>query len=212
MKSTCKELRERAWNALAAGEGRYWYAVLLLLIVTIIAGTLGSFSFGVITLIALPMTYAYTVEILKLDREGKKPQVESLINVYRNNLEKSFLVSFLVVLFVCLWTLLFIIPGIIMAYAYSMSIFIANDNPELSSMDAIKKSRELMNGHKWELFVLDLSFIGWILLACLTGGIGFIFLQPYMDTAHAEFYRELIGETAAKPANVEEKAAEATAE
>lgn len=58
-------------------------------------------------------------------------------------------------------------------------------------MDAIRKSKELMRGHKWDLFVLDLSFIGWILLSMLTGGIGFIFLAPYIDMAHVEFYRQL---------------------
>ncbi len=149
---------------------------------------------GSLAILALPMAFAFSIEILKLSREGKQPEIENLFTIYRDNLQKSFLVPFLVALFVCLWSLLLIIPGLIMAYAYSMAIFISNDNPELSAMDAIKKSREIMKGHKWELFVLDLSFIGWILLACLTMGIGFIFLQPYIDTAHAEFYRELIEE------------------
>lgn len=198
MKSTCKELRDRAWNALSGGEGRYWYAVLLIFIVSCIAGVAGSFSGGVIALLTLPMTFAYAVEILKLDRDGKKPQIESIFTVYRDNFAKSFLVTFLVVLFVSLWSILLVIPGIIMAYAYSMAIYISNDNPELTSMEAIKKSRELMKGHKWDLFVLDLSFIGWIILAIFTFGIGIFFLQPYIDTAHAEFYRELIGESQAK--------------
>ena len=78
-----------------------------------------------------------------------------------------------------------------MAYAYSMAVYVSNDHPELSSMDAIRKSKELMRGHKWDLFVLDLSFIGWILLCLLTCGIGFFFLLPYIEAAHAEFYREL---------------------
>ena len=95
------------------------------------------------------------------------------------------------ILFVSLWMILLIIPGLIMAYAYSMAVYVANDNPELSAMDAIKKSRELMRGHKWDLFVLDLSFIGWILLCCFTCGLGFFFLAPYIEMAHAEFYREL---------------------
>ena len=195
MKSTNQEFRARAWKALEGNGGsNYWYAVLLLVIITAISAALSGATMGSLAILALPMSYAFAVEILKLSREGKQPQIENLFTVYRDNLQKSFLVPFLVALFVFLWSLLLVIPGIIMAYAYSMTIFISNDNPELSAMDAIKKSRELMNGHKMDLFLLDLSFIGWILLACLTMGIGFIFLQPYIDTAHAEFYRELIEE------------------
>ena len=203
MKSTCEEIRGRAWKALE-GNGNYWYAVLLILIIGAISAV-GGMSGGIVTLLALPMSFAYNVEILKLDREGKKPQIENIFYVYRDNLEKSFLVMFLVTLFICLWMLLLIIPGIVMAYAYSMSVYVSHDNPDLSAMDAIKKSRELMNGHKWELFVLDLSFIGWILLCCLTCGVGFLFLQPYIDTAHAEFYRELINEADASETSFDYK-------
>ena len=194
MKPTCQELRDNAWKALEKSGG-YWYAVLLLLIVTAIIAAASGVTGGVLGLLALPMTFAYNVEILKLDREGKVPQIESIFNIYRDNFQKSFLVTFLIELFVLLWALLFIVPGIIMAYAYSMSIYIAHDNPELTAMEAIQKSKEMMRGHKWDLFVLDLSFIGWILLCCLTFGLGFILLQPYIDTAHAEFYRNLIGES-----------------
>lgn len=203
MKPTCQELRDNAWKALEKSGG-YWYAVLLLLIVTAIIAAASGVTGGVLGLLALPMTFAYTVEILKLDREGKVPQIESIFNIYRDNFQKSFLVTFLIELFVILWALLFIIPGVIMAYAYSMSIYIAHDNPELTAMEAIQKSKEMMRGHKWDLFVLDLSFIGWILLCCLTFGLGFILLQPYIDTAHAEFYRNLKGVTNDEPQAVQE--------
>lgn len=191
MKSTCKELRNRAWETL---RGNYWPLFLVYLILYVISGATGSVSFGVLTLLTLPMTYAADIAVLNLSRNRVKPQPECLFNVYRDNLGKAFLVPFLMLLFIYLWTLLFIIPGVIMAYAYSMAVFVANDNPELSAMDAIKKSRELMRGHKWDLFVLDLSFIGWILLSILTCGLGLLFLVPYIEAAHAEFYRELTEE------------------
>lgn len=191
MKSTCKELRQRAWDALSVNQN-YWYAVLLFVVYTAISGALSGASMGFLALLAFPMAFAFNVEILGIAREKKQPQIENLFSIYRDNFGKSFLVVFLVMLFVGLWSLLLVIPGIIMAYAYSMSVYISNDNPELQAMDCIKKSRELMNGHKWDLFVLDLSFIGWILLACLTFGFGFLFLQPYIETAHAEFYKELV--------------------
>ena len=188
MKSTCKELRDRAWESL---RGMYWPLFLMILVYVIIAGAGSSFSFGVLALLALPMGFACDVAVLNLVRQRQRPQVDNLFSIYRTNFEKAFLVPFLTQLFISLWCILFIIPGIIMAYAYSMAIYVSNDHPELSSMEAIRKSKELMRGHKWDLFVLDLSFIGWILLCCITGGIGFFFLLPYLEAAHAEFYREL---------------------
>ena len=188
MKSTCKELRNRAWESL---RGMYWPVFLMFLVYIIIAGAGSSFSFGLLALLALPMGFACDVAVLNLVRQRQRPQVENLFSIYRDNFEKAFLVPFLVQLFISLWCLLLIVPGIIMAYAYSMAIYVSNDHPELSSMEAIRRSKELMRGHKWDLFVLDLSFIGWILLAMLTGGIGIFFLLPYIEAAHAEFYREL---------------------
>ena len=189
MNVTCQELRNRAWNSLT---GKYWAIVLMILIFSLISGAASSVTAGVLSLLTLPIGYAVSVAILNVSRTQADPQIESLFTVYRDNFLKAFLVPFLQGLFILLWSLLLIIPGIIMAYAYSMAIYVANDNPELSAMDAIRKSRELMDGHKWDLFVLDLSFIGWILLCLLTCGIGFIFLAPYMEMAHVEFYRELV--------------------
>ncbi len=188
MKLTCQELRDRAWNSLS---GKYWSLFLMLLVLAVISGVLSGFTGGVGSLLALPMRFALLVAFLNVSRTQCNPQLESMFTVYRDNFLKAFLVPLLQGLFVFLWSLLFVIPGVIMAYAYSMAIYVANDNPELSAMDAIRKSRELMDGHKWDLFVLDLSFIGWILLCLLTCGIGFFFLAPYIEMARVEFYREL---------------------
>ena len=188
MKLTCQELRDRAWNSLT---GKYWSLIIMLLVFALISGAAGSFTMGLLSLLTFPMGYALSVAFLNVSRTQCNPQLESMFTVYRDNFLKAFLVPLLQGLFVFLWSLLFVIPGIIMAYAYSMAIYVANDNPELSAMDAIRKSRELMNGHKWDLFVLDLSFIGWIFLCLLTCGIGFFFLAPYIEMSHVEFYREL---------------------
>ena len=101
-------------------------------------------------------------------------------------------------LFIALWTLLFIIPGIIKSFAYAMTPYILKDNPELGPNDARLKSIEMMRGHKWKLFGLELSFIGWFLLCILSLGIGFIWLAPYFNTAHAAFYCDLLEEQAQK--------------
>ena len=90
-----------------------------------------------------------------------------------------------------LWTLLFIIPGIIKSFEYAIIPYILADDPEISSKDAFKKAKEMMNGNKWRLFKLEFSFIGWTLLCVLTLGIGVAFLIPYVNAATAEFYVEL---------------------
>ena len=96
-------------------------------------------------------------------------------------------------IFVFLWTLLFIIPGIIAAYSYAMTPYILADNPELSAREAIKMSKEMMRGNKWRLFCLGFSFIGWIILGAFTFGIGYLWLNPYIAAANADFYREISG-------------------
>ena len=95
-------------------------------------------------------------------------------------------------LYTALWSLLFVIPGIIKQYSYSMTMYIVHDNPGISANDAITKSREMMNGHKFDLFLLDLSFIGWWLLGVLTFGILIIFyVEPYYQVTRANFSEQL---------------------
>ena len=95
-------------------------------------------------------------------------------------------------IFLCLWSLLFIIPGIIKAYSYCMVPFILADNPNIGAKEAITLSRKMMDGNKWRAFVLDLSFIGWFLLVGLTGGIlGIFYVNPYVYSTHAELYHAL---------------------
>lgn len=106
---------------------------------------------------------------------------------------KAFLTNLLVRIFTTLWTLLFIIPGVIAAYSYSMTFYILADHPEMSPMDAIQASKEMMKGHKWQLFCLQLSFIGWAILSLFTLGIGYLFLIPYTDQATYAFYRNISG-------------------
>ena len=95
-----------------------------------------------------------------------------------------------------LWTLLLIIPGIIKAFAYAMTPYILDEQPELSTTEAIHRSRLMMKGHKFDLFWLILSFIGWSILAVFTLGIGFLWLCPYVQTAMASFYEEVKAEYA----------------
>lgn len=108
-----------------------------------------------------------------------------------NNWLTSFCVYLLMTVFTFLWTLLFIIPGIIKSISYSMSYYILAENPELSASEVINRSKELTQGHKWDIFVTYLSFIGWGILACLTLGIGYLWLTPYMNITMANVYKQL---------------------
>lgn len=98
-------------------------------------------------------------------------------------------------IFLCLWTLLFIVPGIIKYYSYRMVEYILADNPDMNVTDAITLSREMMNGHKWRTFLLDLSFIGWDILSIFTCGLLEIFwVAPYKCQAEAALYLSLKGQ------------------
>ena len=97
----------------------------------------------------------------------------------------------LATVYIVLWCCLFVIPGIIMSFAYAMVPYILIDRPDLSISQAVRESRLMMRGHKWDLFILSLSFLGWILLSIITFGLGFLFLLPYMQGAVASFYESI---------------------
>ncbi|MDF2472433.1 MAG: hypothetical protein K0R21_215 [Anaerocolumna sp.] len=98
-----------------------------------------------------------------------------------------------IAIFTLLWTLLFIIPGIIATFSYSMAFYIMEEDPSIGILDAISQSKELMRGNKYRLFCLSFSFIGWILLSVITFGIGMLWLVPYMNASFAAFYLEISG-------------------
>ncbi|SFE78187.1 Uncharacterized membrane protein [Paenibacillus catalpae] len=110
---------------------------------------------------------------------------------------KAFCLYFMIGLFTFLWTLLLIIPGIIAALRYSQAYFILRDNPDIGVMDAIRESRQLMIGNKWRYFVLQLTFIGWAILAAIPFGIGYLWLCPYISVTQAHFYDNVTGRSQA---------------
>ena len=95
---------------------------------------------------------------------------------------------------ISLWSLLLIIPGIIKSLSYAMTMYIVKDHPELTVNEAIDLSKDMMYGHKYDLFYLYISFIGWYLLSILTLGIGTFWLMPYIETAQASFYEDVKAE------------------
>lgn len=98
-----------------------------------------------------------------------------------------------------LWSLLFVIPGIVAAYRYALAPYLMAEHPEMGVMEAISQSKALMRGNKWRLFCLQLSFTGWGILSTLTMGIGNLWLAPYRNAAETAFYLELTGRRDAMP-------------
>ena len=148
---------------------------------------------GLLSLVALilggTVELGYAKFLLK-QHDRKELQFSDLFSQFER-FGTGFAQKFLRTLFIVLWSLLFIIPGIVKGLSYAMTPFILEEHPEMTASQAIKASMQLMDGHKMDLFILGLSFIGWSLLACLTMGIGFLFLNPYMNAAYAAFYRDI---------------------
>ena len=123
---------------------------------------------------------------------GQKPAFSSLFERFEIFLKALGLRLFMS-LFIFLWSLLLVVPGIIAAYRYSMAPYLMAEYPEMGIREAVSRSKELMSGNKGRLFCLDLSFIGWWLLSALTFGILGLWISPYWRTARAAFYLELTG-------------------
>ena len=144
-------------------------------------------------LVALPMMYGYSIVMLSVMRGGEM-NIGGLFDGF-NDFGRIVGTKLLQAIYTFLWTLLLVIPGIIKNYSYAMTDFILKDQPELANNAAIEKSMAIMDGNKMKLFLLDLSFIGWAILCLFTFGIGFLFLQPYVQSAHAAFYEDLKAQT-----------------
>lgn len=144
-------------------------------------------------LIAAPLVLSWSAIYLNIIRKNKMPIVEDLLYGFKsNNFLRSIVGSIYYALFVFLWSLLFWIPGIIKSIAYSQMFFLMVDNPKMEAAEAQKKSMALMEGHKMDYFVLQLSFLPWALLILITFGLAAIYVNPYMQASYAAFYQALI--------------------
>ena len=155
---------------------------------------LASLSFSnisnILSLLALPLSWGLTVSLLRNHRE-ESVDLENLFDGFRGGrYTRVFCALFLVNLFTFLWALLLIIPGIMKAFSYALTPYILLDEPELTARQAITRSCEIMQGRRWKLFCLSLSFIGWGILSILTFGIGILWLVPYMNASVAAFYED----------------------
>lgn len=199
---TRAELKAMAKESL---QGKYGDAIVITILILAISIFTGGVT-GVLTLnvsenrtemieniigiiIAGLFTFGYLSFFLKISRD-EDVEIKELWS--KTNMFTTFIIaSLLVSIFTFLWTLLLIIPGIIAAYSYQMTLYILLDNPDMNVMDAIKESKRLMKGHKMDYFILQLSFLGWIILGAFTVGILYLWLIPYMSVTICNFYNNL---------------------
>lgn len=189
-----KEHRANARKALGDNifSTNWLMGLLVVLIYSLIIGAASTVSSGLATVvISGPFMLGLAGCFLAIVRNGGV-KVENLFDGFKNDFLQSFLLGLMTSVFTFLWSLLLIIPGMVKAYAYSMAWYIKNDNPSYDWKQCMDESQRLMMGKKWNLFCLDLSFIGWIIVSVFTCGIGVLWVEPYMQAARASFYESLI--------------------
>lgn len=220
MAVTRKELKDNSKQSL---RGNWGWAIIVFLITAIIVGIftgaghwldetyinydgtnifyqfaspIGSILLWIGSFIGLSRNIAFLE--LRDDQKEEKPYMAAF-SVFTENRFGPELINFVLVsIFTFLWTWLLIIPGIIKAYSYSMTPYIVKDmvasDKQVGATDGINASKELMKGHKMNLFIFDLSFLGWNILAAITCGLGYLWVTPYYQTAKANFYRHIAGD------------------
>lgn len=199
---TCSEFRAVGRATLS---GRWNEAALLTFVYIVIAGLFNAIFGGAVSLMAtgagslltillFPMAWGFGMTFLALSRnEDNDPfEISHLFDGYRGSqtFRRIFLTELLRNVYILLWTLLLIVPGIVKALAYSLTPYILRDYPELENNAAIELSMQMMQGRKMKLFLLELSFIGWAILSIFTFCIGFFWLVPYMQASLANFYED----------------------
>ena len=188
-----QELKAKAKEQI---KGNIGILFVMMLIVGAVGGlanvipVVGSIAAAIVVIPAFSI--AMVIVYLKLV-SGVKPEIAELFQHF-NKFWASFKVTFFMGLFIMLWSLLLYIPGIIKGLSYSMSMYILAENPDMPALEAIDRSKKMMDGHKMELFVLMLSFIGWYLLCMVTFGIAAIYVVPYMSATLANFYNNIKGQ------------------
>lgn len=189
-----RALKEQAKQQLKGNVGMLFLILLVYFAVVMV----GSLICGLIPVVGVVAIYALTpplmIGYLMVHLEvtyGEKPKVGTLFDGFRNCFGSSILLYLLVIVFYLLWCLLLVIPGIIKLFSYSMSFYVLAENPDMTAREALNESKEIMHGHKWDLFVLYLSFIPWSLLGVVTLGLAYIYVVPYMNLTMTNFYHNI---------------------
>ena len=197
-----KSIRAEARNRLSGNWGQPIGVFAIYLLITVVLQNIPFVGPIALIFIAGPLALGLAIYFLNFLKD-KESNINQLFEGFKNY--GGVLVTYLLYsIYILLWTLLFIIPGIIAQMKYSQVWFIMAEDNEISGNDALMKSKKMMDGFKMQYFLLALSFFGWILLAMLTCGIGLLWVIPYMQTSYAKFYEALKEHHAQKTNLIEE--------
>lgn len=183
---TRAEIKAKARQSL---KGNWGSAILIMVVLSVVTSLLSATGIGF--LLVGPLTIGLAIVFIGGSRKGKF-ELTNLFSGFKDALGERVLLGFLKNLFIGLWGLLFVIPGIIKTYAYAASEVISAEHPEYTWKQCIDESMRVMQGHKMDLFIQQLSFLGWAILCGFTFGIGFLWLAPYMQASHTEFMLDLL--------------------
>ena len=181
-------------------KGKWGLAIVTFLIYTLLTtapgsvrphGSILTLSSTLTLIIGGPLALGAAIFSLSISR-GKEARLEQIFQGF-SSFSNAFISYLLIILYVLLWALLLIVPGIIAALGYSMTFYILADDPLIKPQDALKKSKSMMYGYKLKLFYLGLRFFLLGLLCILTLGIGFLWLIPYVHITMAQFYDDIKG-------------------
>ena len=179
-------------DARAALAGKWKTAVLTTLVyflIVIVVSSIPKAGRLINFIISGPLLLGWAMFWLSLSR-GNNPELEMIFSGFKS-FGKALGLYCLMALFIILWALLFIIPGILAALSYSMAFYILADNKDIGVLEAIRKSKAMMYGRRWKLVCLSFRFFGWFLLSMLTAGIGFLWFAPYTKVAMVKFYDDI---------------------
>ena len=175
--------------------GNQWLIAVVVIVIQIALSQLVNVIPGVGQIAALlisgPVAYGVSAMFLKQTRTGQTMDIVDIFNGFKDDFSNTFLIGLMTFIFTLLWSLLFVIPGIVKSYAYSMAMYVKVDHPDYDWKKCIDESQRMMSGHKGELFVLDLSFIGWMIVGSFCLGIGAFWVTAYIEASHAQFYENL---------------------
>ncbi len=194
MKISNSDIRSRAREALGGQIfDRTWLISLAAIaIISLVLNLASQMTCGIATFILTgPLYVGLHAAFLRLARRERDMEIGSIFEGCTNGFGENVKLGIMYTLYVMLWTLLFIIPGIIKSYSYALIYYIKADHPEYGWRECLDESERMMQGNKWRFFCLNLSFIGWSLLGSLACGIGVLWVSPYIQASTAVFYEEL---------------------
>lgn len=180
------ELKRRAKNNMSGNMGMLIVCLVIVGALTMVCnmipyvGAIGSIC------ISGPLSLGSAYIYLNLTK-GFAPDVNVLFSGFQRFVD-TLVLTLLISIFTFLWSLLFLVPGIIKSISYSQAYYILAEHPEMTAKEALDESIDMMDGHKMDYFVLGLSFIPWLLLVSVTCGLAALYVAPYMTATYANFY------------------------